>query len=106
VSGGASRAEEVQDLAARAAVYASRASGEGTHRAYRAAWQAFARWFEGLGREAPTVWRRLASDLDLRKLDELTKDVALTDVIQAADGRPDGRPGRPGRQLSSAQPLS
>jgi hypothetical protein len=90
---------------ARAVVYTSRASGEGTHRAYRGAWQAFARWFEELG-ETPAVWRGLASDLDLRKLGEFTKDVALTEVIQATDGQPDGRFGQPGRQLSSAHPLS
>jgi hypothetical protein len=64
VPGGTSRAEEVQDVDARVAVYASQESGEGIHLACRAAWQAFARWCGGLGREVPAAWRRLASDLD------------------------------------------
>ncbi|WP_255531661.1 hypothetical protein [Roseomonas sp. KE2513] len=41
VSDGAARATELQALSARAAVYATRARGEGTRRAYRSAWSAF-----------------------------------------------------------------
>ncbi|WP_123060008.1 tyrosine-type recombinase/integrase [Roseicella frigidaeris] len=47
---GAARAEALRALAARAAVYATRARGEGTRRAYRSAWQAYAGWCRGLGR--------------------------------------------------------
>jgi integrase len=48
---GAGRALELEALAARAAVYATRARGEGTRRAYRAAWANFCRWCASLGRE-------------------------------------------------------
>ncbi|WP_043838047.1 hypothetical protein [Muricoccus aerilatus] len=40
-----------QALSARAAVYATRARGEGTRRAYRSAWSAFEAWCASLGRE-------------------------------------------------------
>ncbi|MCB4825346.1 tyrosine-type recombinase/integrase [Roseicella aerolata] len=51
VPGAADQAEELQALAARAAVYATRARGEGTRRAYRSAWRAYESWCRGLGRE-------------------------------------------------------
>jgi hypothetical protein len=51
VPGGGARAAELQALAARAAVYATRARGEGTRRAYRSAWRAYAAWCRGLNRE-------------------------------------------------------
>ena len=51
VPGGAARAAELQALSARAAVYATRARGEGTRRAYRSAWGAFEAWYTALGRE-------------------------------------------------------
>ena len=51
VPGGAARVEELQALSARAAVYATRARGEGTRRAYRSAWSAFEAWCTALGRE-------------------------------------------------------
>jgi site-specific recombinase XerD len=51
VPAGADRVAELEDLAARAAVYATRARGDGTRRAYRAAWGAFATWCNTIGRE-------------------------------------------------------
>jgi site-specific recombinase XerD len=44
-------AAELEALAARAAVYATRARGEGTRRVYRSAWRAYAAWCRSLGRE-------------------------------------------------------
>ncbi|WP_211102014.1 hypothetical protein [Azospirillum brasilense] len=43
------RAAEVQDLARQAAVWATRARGEGTLRAYRSAWTAYSAWCDRLG---------------------------------------------------------
>ncbi|TWA77091.1 site-specific recombinase XerD [Azospirillum brasilense] len=43
------RAAEIQDLARQAAVWATRARGEGTLRAYRSAWTAYGAWCERLG---------------------------------------------------------
>jgi len=50
VPGGAGRAAEIQALAAQAAVYATRARGEGTRRAYRSAWRAYGAWCQALAR--------------------------------------------------------
>jgi hypothetical protein len=43
-------AEDLPTLSQRAALYATRARGEGTRRAYRAAWSGFARWCASFGR--------------------------------------------------------
>lgn len=51
VPDGAARAAELEELSRRAAIYATRARGEGTRRAYRSAWQQFATWCASLGRE-------------------------------------------------------
>ena len=51
VPGGAARAAELRELAAQAAVYATRACGPGTRRAYRSAWSGYERWCRSLGRE-------------------------------------------------------
>ena len=48
---GAARAAEIEELSRRAAVYATRARGDGTRRAYRAAWRQFEAWCRTLGRE-------------------------------------------------------
>jgi hypothetical protein len=48
---GTARAAEVEALAARVALYATRARGDGTRRAYRAAWVGFCQWCAELGRE-------------------------------------------------------
>ncbi|MBS5905299.1 MAG: hypothetical protein KIC89_21830, partial [Acetobacteraceae bacterium] len=50
VPGGAARAAELRELAAQAAVYATRARGPGTRRAYRSAWSGYERWCRSLGR--------------------------------------------------------
>ena len=51
VPGAASRHAELQALAARAAIYATRARGEGTRRVYRSAWRGYQSWCCSLGRE-------------------------------------------------------
>jgi site-specific recombinase XerD len=51
VPDGAGRAAELEALSRRAAVYATRARGEGTRRAYRSAWRQYAAWCHSLGRE-------------------------------------------------------
>src|SRR4051812_7437571 len=43
-------AADLDELSRRAAFYAARSRGEGTRRAYRAAWAGFCRWCESLGR--------------------------------------------------------
>jgi site-specific recombinase XerD len=48
---GAGRAAETEDLSRRAALYATRAKGDGTRRAYRSAWRSFESWCRDLGRE-------------------------------------------------------
>jgi hypothetical protein len=44
VPDGAARAGELKELSRRAAVYATRARGDGTPRAYRPAWRHYAAW--------------------------------------------------------------
>ena len=51
VPDGAARAAELEELSRRAAVYATRARGDGTRRAYRSAWRQFEAWCRSLGRE-------------------------------------------------------
>jgi site-specific recombinase XerD len=58
VPDGAARAAELEELSRRAAVYATRARGDGTRRAYRSAWRQFETWCRSLGREP------LAGDAD------------------------------------------
>jgi integrase len=68
----AAPAEALHALSGRAAVYATRARGEGTRRAYRSAWRAYAAWCQNLGREP------LGADPDT---------VAMYAVRLADDGR-------------------
>lgn len=65
-------AEQLQDLSRKAAVYATRARGDGTRRAYRSAWRQFQAWCESLGR------RPLPADPDT---------LAMYMVRRADDGR-------------------
>jgi integrase len=51
VPAAADRVTALEDLAARAAIYATRARGDGTRRAYRAAWAGFCQWCARIGRE-------------------------------------------------------
>ena len=51
VPGGAGRSTELEALAVRAALYATRARGDGTRRVYRSAWRGYAAWCHTLGRE-------------------------------------------------------
>src|SRR5690242_16560620 len=48
---GADRAAELAELSRRAALYATRARGDGTRRAYRTAWRQYETWCRSLGRE-------------------------------------------------------
>jgi site-specific recombinase XerD len=82
VPDGAARAAEIEELSRRAAVYATRAKGDGTRRAYRSAWRHYAAWCAGLGREP------LAADPDT---------IAMY-VVHLADA---GRAGRGGLAVSS-----
>ncbi len=50
VPAGIAAADELEELSRRAALYATRARGAGTRRAYRSAWRAFQAWCAGLGR--------------------------------------------------------
>ena len=59
VPGGGGRGVELEALAARAALYATRARGDGTRRVYRSAWRGYAAWRHTLGRES------LSGDPDL-----------------------------------------
>ena len=58
VPDGAARADELEELSRRAALYATRARGDGTRRAYRTAWRHFSAWCDSLGRA------RLPADAD------------------------------------------
>ncbi len=51
VPGAAGRDAEPQALSHRAAIYASRARGDGTRRVYRSAWRGYAAWCQSLSRE-------------------------------------------------------
>ncbi len=51
VPDGAHRAAELEELSRRASVYATRARGDGTRRAYRSAWRQYADWCVALARE-------------------------------------------------------
>jgi hypothetical protein len=82
VPDGAARAAEIEELSRRAAVYATRAKGDGTRRAYRSAWRHYAAWCAGLGREP------LAADPDT---------IAMY-VVSLADA---GRAGHGGLAVSS-----
>jgi hypothetical protein len=82
VPDGTARAAELEELSRRAAVYATRAKGDGTRRAYRSAWRHYAAWCAGLGRQP------LAADPDT---------IAMY-VVHLADA---GRAGHGGLAVSS-----
>ena len=48
-------ADEIRDLAAQVAVYATQARGPGTLRAYRSAWRQYDAWCTHLGLPAPLL---------------------------------------------------
>ena len=72
VPAGPSSVVDLADLSRRAAVYATSARGDGTRRAYRAAWSVFTQWCDSLGRNP------LAGDPDT---------IAMFLVRRADDGR-------------------
>ena len=51
VPGAAGRGAELEALSVRAAIYATRARGDGTRRVYRSAWRGFETWCRALGCE-------------------------------------------------------
>ena len=51
VPDGAAHAAEIDELSRRATIYATRARGDGTRRAYRSAWHQYAAWCAALARE-------------------------------------------------------
>ncbi|MBW4091806.1 MAG: tyrosine-type recombinase/integrase [Proteobacteria bacterium] len=71
VPDGAPRAAELEALARRVTLYASRARGDGTRRTYRSAWRHYTAWCHALGREP------LAADPDT---------IAMYVVRRADDG--------------------
>ncbi|HXA21584.1 MAG TPA: hypothetical protein VNW90_04740 [Acetobacteraceae bacterium] len=73
----AGRAAEIEELSRRAAVYATRARGDGTRRTCRSAWHSFEAWCRSLGREPP------AADPDTQRT---TKNVgAIKNLHSSAD---------------------
>jgi site-specific recombinase XerD len=72
VPAGVAPADLLEDLSRRAALYATRARGDGTRRVYRTAWRQFQAWCESLGRTP------LPADPDT---------VAMYVVRRADDGR-------------------
>ena len=67
---GARGATELAALAARAAVYATRARGEGTRRVYRSAWRSYEAWCRSLGREPLAGDPELVAMYATRRADE------------------------------------
>ena len=91
IPGGAARAEEIAALSHRAALYATRAHGAGTRRAYRSAWRAYDAWCRSLGRQP---------------LDGNPETVAMyivrrADAAAAGHGADAGAAGRGGLSVSS-----
>ncbi len=70
VPGSVAGAAELQDLATRAAEYASRARGAGTRRVYRSAWRGFEAWCRSLGREPLAGDPQLLAMYATRRADE------------------------------------
>ena len=126
VPGGAGRGAELEALAARAAVYATRARGDGTRRVYRSAWRGYAAWCRSLGREplsgdpdllAMYATRRadlgvavstLRVDLAAIRTAHLLAGVPLDlrhpRLAMVVEGITRGRGARPGRQAAPAVP--
>ena len=125
--GAARGAAELEALAARAAVYATRARGDGTRRVYRSAWRGYDAWCRSLGREP---W--LAGDPELvamyatRRADQgvavstlrvdlaairtahllagVTLDMRHPGLAMVVEGITRGRGTRPRRQVAPAIP--
>lgn len=120
------QAEGLAELSARAAVYATRAKGEGTRRAYRTAWQGFVQWCASLGRDplgadpdtiAMYVVRRadagravstirvdLAAILTAHRLAGLTLDLRHPRLAMVLEGVTRSLGVRPRRQAAPAVP--
>ena len=110
---------ELEALAARAAVYATRARGAGTRRVYRSAWRAYAAWCRSLGREPLAMYatRRadqgvavstLRVDLAAIRTAHLLAGVALDmrhpGLAMVVEGITCGRGTRPTKQAAPAIP--
>ena len=126
VPGGAGRSVELEALAARAALYATQARGDGTRRVYRSAWRGYVAWCRSLGREPlagdPNLIAMYATkraddhvaistlrvDLAAIRTAHLLADIALDmrhpRLAMVVEGITRGRGTRPTRQAAPAVP--
>jgi hypothetical protein len=80
------RADEIRDLAAQAAVYATQARGPGTLRAYRSAWRQYDAWCTRLGLPALSADPRLVGmylTATAERLAPATLQVHLAAIVTA-----------------------
>jgi hypothetical protein len=84
VPGDAPPAAQLHALSGRAAVYATRAQGEGTRHAYRSAWRAYAAWCSSLGREPLGAYPDTIAMYAVRLADDGRSVATLRVPIQAA----------------------
>ena len=115
------RADEIRELAAQAAVWATRARGEGTLRAYRSAWKLYTAWcgrlgFDPLAGDAevvglylvkaaerltvPTLRVHLAAIAAAHRLAGVPVDLKHPRIALVLDGLARGQAGRRIRQAS------
>jgi len=126
VPGAAGHEAELQALSHRAAVYASRARGDGTRRVYRSAWRGYVAWCQSLGREplagdpellamyvthradAGVAVSTLRVDLAAIRTAHLLAGIALDlrhpQLAMVVEGITRGRGTRPARQAAPAVP--
>src|SRR3954454_12701591 len=119
------RADEIRDLAAQAAVYATQARGPGTLRAYRSAWRQYDAWCVRLGlpalsadprlvgmyltaaaeRLAPaTLQVHLAAIVTAHRLVGLSLDPGHPSIALLLDGTRRRKGTRPSRQATPISP--
>jgi hypothetical protein len=119
------RADEIRDLAARAAVYATQARGPGTLRAYRSAWRQYDAWCVRLGLPAlsgdprlvgmyltaaaerlavATLQVHLAAIVTAHRLVGLSLDPGHPSIALLLDGIRRRRGTRPARQATPISP--
>ena len=115
------RAAEIRNLASQAAVWATRARGDGTLRAYRSAWKLYSAWCAHLGFEpltgdaeiiglylvkaaerlkVPTLRVHLAAIAAAHRLAGVPVDLKHPRISLVLDGLARGQAGRPVRQAA------
>ena len=124
--GGLGRSAELDALAARAAIYATRARGDGTRRVYRSAWRGYEAWCRSLGREplggdpdllamyatkraddgvaVSTLRVDLAAIRTAHLLASVPLDMRHPRLAMVVEGITRGRGTRPSRQVAPAVP--